>query len=146
MLDDATWGALALVLTAGGGAWTWWAFRNRGVAPGIRAAAFTLLVPAAALTGTLELAGEVTTSVADWATGLVFSPLVWLGIVLAGISALLFGVSGWMSARGKGATPKAAASGQPDKALPPAAAPKGAPVIDDELAEIEAILKKRGIS
>ncbi len=147
MLDDATWGALALVLTTGGGAWTWWAFRNRGLAAGTRAAGFTLLVPAAAQTGTLELAGEVVTSVADWGAGLVFSPLVWIGLILFGISALLFGASGWMAARGKGGgMPKAAKEPKADKALPPAKQQKGAPAIDDEMAEIEAILKKRGIS
>ena len=144
MLDDATWWALALVLTAGGGAWTWWAFRNRGAASGCRAAAFTMLVPAAALTGTLELAGDVVASVADWGAGVVFSPLVWFGIVLFGISALLFGVSGWLAARTSG-TDKAAGR-TTDKELPARSAGKGAPVIDDDLAEIEAILKKRGIS
>lgn len=143
MLDDASWLALALVLTAGGGAWTWYAFRNRGVASGVRAAAFTLLVPAAAMTGTLELAGEVAASAVDWGAGIVFNPVVWIGIVLFGISALLFGVSGWMSAHEKGgATPK------PDavKPLPPGKAPGTGSVVDDEMAEIEAILKKRGIS
>jgi len=142
-MDDATWMALALVLTAGGGAWTWYAFRNRGVASGVRAAAFTLLVPAAALTGTLELAGEVGASVADWGAGIVFSPVVWLGIILFGVSALLFGASGWMAARGKGgAKPKP----EGDKALPAGKPPATGSVVDDDLAEIEAILKKRGIS
>jgi hypothetical protein len=140
-MDDAAWYALALALTAGGGAWTWYALRNRGVAPAIRAAAFTLLVPAAALTGTLELAGEVAASVVDWGAGVVLSPVVWIGIVLAGISALLFGVSGWMTARGKGG-----AAPRPQKELPAGKAPAAGPVIDDDLAEIEAILKKRGIS
>lgn len=143
MLDDASWLALALVLTAGGGAWTWYAFRNRGAASGVRAAAFTLLVPAAAMTGTLELTGEVAASAVDWGAGIVFNPVVWIGIVLFGISVLLFGVSGWMAARGKGgATPK------PEEAqtLPPGKAPSSSSVVDDDLAEIEAILKKRGIN
>lgn len=140
-MDEAAWQALALALTAGGGAWTWYAFRHRGVASGLRGASITLLVPAAYLTGTLELAGEVTSSVADWAAGVVFSPVVWLGIVLAGIAAVLFVVSGWMSKRGTGV-----AKAPQEKALPAGKAPASGPVVDDELAEIEAILKKRGIS
>lgn len=142
MLDNAAWQALALVLTAGGGAWTWYAFRHRGVASGIRGAAITLLVPAAYLTGTLEAGVEIVDVVVDWGAGVVFSPVVWLGIVLFGLSALLFGVSGWLTARSKGAAPSTAAA----KPLPEGKAPAPGPVVDDDLAEIEAILKKRGIS
>jgi len=149
-MDDVTWQALTLVLTLMGGGWTWYAFRNRGISAGVRGAALTLLPPAAYLTGTLEAGVRIVDVVADWGAGLVFSPSVWFGMVLLGISATLFFVANLLGARGKGDTeaaperkPKKKA-GPPELASPPAG--RGKPVIDDDLAEIEAILKKRGIS
>ena len=67
------------MLTALGAAWTWYAFRNRGAASGLRGAGLTLLPPAAFLTGTLEMFTEIGGSVVDWATSLVLSPIVWAG-------------------------------------------------------------------
>ena len=147
-MDDATWGALALTLTLLGAGWTWLALRRRGPAAGLRAAAWTLLPAAAWLTGTLEMFSEIAGSVADWATHLVLSPLVWIGLVLAGLSVVLFGVSGAMLARGigtRGATPPG------DSELPGSEKPRAVPgpsaaPVDDEMAEIEALLRKRGIT
>ncbi len=136
--------ALAVALTVCGGLWTWYAARNRGAASATRGAALTLLPGAAYLTGTLEMFGEISSSVADWATGFVFSPLVWLGIAMAGVAVVLFGVSGRLSGSGEEA-PKPKPSRKERKALPPSSQ-KGAPAIDDDLADIEAILKKRGIN
>ncbi|KQY54218.1 MULTISPECIES: hypothetical protein [unclassified Nocardioides] len=148
-MSEVSWQALALALTVCGGLWTWYAARNRGAASATRGAALTLLPAAAYFTGTLEMFGEITSSVADWATGFVFSPLVWLGILLAGTSVVLFGVSGWLSARGESSpgeeTPEVKPKRKERKALPPSSQ-KGAPAIDDDLADIEAILKKRGIN
>jgi hypothetical protein len=150
-VDEVTWGALTLTLTAIGAVWTWFAFRRRGAAAGLRGAAFTLLPPAAFLTGTLEMFSEIGGSVADWATHLVFSPIVWLGIMLAGVSVVLFGISGRLLARQLGESKpgrdlsagKSATSGSGEL---PASKRKGEPVIDDDMAEIEAILRKRGIT
>lgn len=148
-VDEVTWGALTLTLTAIGAVWTWFAFRRRGLASGLRGAAFTLLPPAAFLTGTLEMFSEIGGSVADWATHLVLSPVVWLGIVLAGVSGVLFVVSGALRARqgGADAEPRLAAgeSARPAGKLG-ASGRKGEPVLDDDMAEIEAILRKRGIT
>jgi len=148
-VDEVTWGALTLTLTAIGAVWTWFAFRRRGLASGLRGAAFTLLPPAAFLTGTLEMFTEIGGSVADWATHLVFSPVVWLGIVLAGVSVVLFGVSGAIRKRQLGSSEKA----EPGEVASPGrkgelgtSKRKGEPAIDDEMAEIEAILRKRGIT
>jgi hypothetical protein len=148
-VDEVTWGALTLTLTALGAAWTWFAFRRRGLAAGLRGTAFTLLPPAAFLTGTLEMFTEIGGSVADWATHLVFSPVVWLGIVLAGVSIVLFGLSGALRNRQLESTGKAdrgEVSSQHRKGELGATSRKGAPPIDDDLAEIEAILRKRGIT
>jgi hypothetical protein len=150
-VDEVTWGALTLTLTAIGAVWTWFAFRRRGLAAGLRGAAFTLLPPAAFLTGTLEMFTEIGGSVADWATHLALSPVVWLGIVLAGVSAVLFVVSGTLRARQGDTKPgrelpaegSARAAGRGE--LKPSSR-KGEPAIDDDMAEIEAILRKRGIT
>lgn len=145
-VDDVTWGALTLTLTLVGAIWTWFAFRNRGLASGVRGAAFTLLPAAAWLTGTMEMVTEIGGSVADWATHLVFSPIVWAGVVLTGLSVVLFGVSGAMGERGLGTGSRQArpalGRGRGDSRRDR----KGAPAIDDDLADIEALLKKRGIT
>jgi hypothetical protein len=147
-VDDVTWGALTLTLTLLGGIWTWLAFRRRGVVSGLRGAAFTLLPAAAWLTHTLQLFTEVVGAVADWATSLVFNPFTWLGIILAGVSVVLFGAAGFLSARQVGGRPargeRELEAGKPAAVKP--ASRKGAPAIDDDMAEIEALLRKRGIS
>ncbi len=152
VVDDVTWGVLALTLTILGGVWTWFAYQRRGIAAGLKGAAFTLLPPAAYLTETLQMFGRIVDAVADWGTRLVFSPVVWLGVVLAGVSVVLFGASRVIAARsgsGPAREPKSKKIKATEKAesLPGAPAARGgAPVVDDDLADIEAILRKRGIN
>ena len=93
-IDSTTWAALALTLTIIGGALSWVAWRRRGLAAGLRGLAWTLVPVAAWLTGTLKLAVNIINDVGDWATKLVFSPAVWIGIIVAGGSAALFVISG----------------------------------------------------
>ena len=70
--------------------------------------------------------------------------------VLFGISVLLFGVSGFLRGRALGGPPeKAPKEAKPASRAGELAAPRqqrSAPAIDDDLADIEAILKKRGIT
>lgn len=141
-MDEVTWGALALALTLLGAGYTWWAFRHRGPRAGTRGAALTLLPAAFWLTGTLEMVTEIAGSVADWATRLVLSPLVWLGLGLAGLSVVLLVVARMVPDR----SPRAGSGRTASGALPPAGTPGSAGVVDDDMAEIEAILRKRGIS
>jgi len=101
-IDDTTWAALALVLTILGAAYTWVSWRRGGVAAALRGLAWTLIPVAAWLTGTLKLAANILEDVIDWAARLVFSPVVWLGIVVAGVAAVLWVASGLMRARGIG--------------------------------------------
>lgn len=148
-MDEVTWGALTAVLTALGAAWTWYAFRNRGAASGLRGAGLTLLPAAAWMTGTLEMFTEIGGSIADWATSLVLSPIVWVGIVLAGLSVLLLGGSAMLRSRGDaaadGSSHETSGSAEPS-ALGGGTAPRSKPVIDEDLDDIEAILKRRGIT
>ena len=79
-------------------------------------------------------------SVGHWAVHLVFSPVVWLGIVLTGVSAVLFGASALL--RGRGSAPELGAP--PARAATPA---RGKAAIGDgDLDDIEAILRRHGIS
>src|SRR3954451_19513664 len=152
-IDSTTWAALALVLTVLGAALSWAVWRRRGLAAGIRGLAWTLVPVAAWLTGTLKLAANIVDDVATWATRLVFSPAVWLGIIVAGGSAALFVVSGLMRSRGIGVREKAtrdnAALAPHEEGAKPVASRKQPKRRDpddlDDLADIEAILKKHGI-
>lgn len=162
-MDQATWAALAAALTVAGAIWTWAAFRRRGVVNGLRALGITMLVPAAWLTGTLEMGTEIAGSISDWATGLVFDIRTWIGVGLAGLGVLLVFVSGILRdraiARGQqgqgtsGAGTRSVGAGGAPGELPPAAPSRGAggrkgstqAPVDDEMAEIEAMLRKRGI-
>lgn len=146
-MDNMSWGALALALTVLAGIWTWYAFRHRGIASGVRGVAITLLPIAAYLTHTLRMLGRVGNAVADWATGFVFSPAVWLGVAMGGVAVLLFIVAARLSGRGsgeEGPDAKAIRAGRASStrtAQPTSAAPG-----DEDFSDIQAILKKHGIS
>jgi hypothetical protein len=156
-VEGTTWAALTAALTVAGAIWTWIAFRRRGAANGLRALGFTLLPAAAWLTGTLEMVVEIAGSVTDWATGLVFNIFTWTGIGLAGLAAVLFVVSGFIRDRQLGRAQSGKADGKADRKADRTAAPRrreslgassgtaGRSPIDDDLADIEALLKKRGI-
>ena len=135
-IDTTSWGALGLTLTVLGLVASWVVFRRRGAAAGLRATAWSLLPLAAAMTGVLRLGANIVGDVSDWALRLVFSPVVWAGVVLTGVSAALFAVSGLLRRR----SPKRAAL-EPKAARKEVTGP--APALDDD---IEAILKKHGIS
>jgi hypothetical protein len=143
-VNDVSWGALALALTTLGGIYTWWALRHRGFAAAVRAGGFTLLPLAAWMTGLLEVAGDIGDSLGHWLSRLVFSPFVWLGMLLFVVAFVLIGGSNFVSRRRdpepKGRTPRAETPKAVRKTSP------SDPLIDDEMAEIQAILKKRGIS
>lgn len=146
-MDDAAWGALALALTVLGGVYTWLAYQRRGLNAAVRGAGFTLIPVAAWLTGLLELVTDIGGAIGDWALDLAFSPSMWVGTALGALAVVLLVVSGFLGKRRIGSAtsePK-----QPTtKELPGSAQPAPGPAVsvDDELAEIEAILRKRGIT
>lgn len=166
--DDTTLTALAITLTVVAGAWAFLTWRRNGLASGIRGLAWTLVPLAALLTGTLRLAVGIVDDVAGWAARLVFSPVVWSGLALAGLAVVLYVVAGMMTARGIGVRGKAAekavrkgervrgrlggapaAPGSGTQAAPApgrkAAKQQPASSGDDDMDEIEAILRKHGI-
>ena len=147
-LDSATWAVLALLLTASGAVYTYVAWRRSGSAAGVRGLAWTLVPVAAWLTGTLRLAGDVVDAVTGWAAHLVFDPLTWLGIVLAGVSVVLFGASATMRRRGIGTrerTPRSERKSERKQVEAPKRerAAGRERLVDDD---VTAILKKHGIT
>jgi hypothetical protein len=153
-IDSSTWQALGLLLTLLGLMVSFVVWRRRGTVAGLRAVAWSLLPAAAGLTGTLKLLWQIGDNIVSWAVHLVFNPIVWLGIVTAGVSLMLFAITAAMRARGLGgAGGKDSGGGGQDKELPadrsskPArSSRKSAAPDDDDMADIEAILRKHGIS
>jgi len=154
-MDQGAYLALAAALTILGAIWTWVAFRRRGLGAGVKAAGWTLLAPAAYLTGLLRAGGRIVDAIADWAARLVFSPTVWIGFGIAALAIVLIFVSRLLPTKEKPsrAARKGAAGAAPAGSAGPAsvAAPKAAkgPVVDDDdedMADVNDILKKYGIS
>jgi uncharacterized protein (TIGR03382 family) len=156
-IDAATWQAVGVTLTVVGLLLSILLWRRRGPASGLRGVAWSLLPAAAGLTGTLRLLWQIGSNILHWAIHLVFSPLVWGGVVLAGVSVLLFAVSAAMRARGVGAAPSRQDRSLPSERSSPTARPtspsqaqpkgRSKPAVqDDDMDDIEAILRRHGIS
>jgi hypothetical protein len=147
-------GAVCLVVTIVLLVLSFVAWKKKGARSGIRGVAWSLLPLAAYLTHALGLLGRIVAAVVQFAGAFVFSPKAWLGIILVGISALLFLLSGgiplvsWRRKRRKAKEREARANEQPPAAVtasrqqPPARSGDG----DDDMREVQDILRKRGIS
>jgi hypothetical protein len=136
-MDDVAWGALALALTLVSGCVTWIRAQRHGAATAVRWAGITLLPLAAYFTHTLRLLGRIGTAVSDWAIGFVWNPFVWLGLVMAVLGIGLIGVSTRLpGGRRTPREPKAVRSRRPQADLG----------LGDDLDDIQAILRKHGIS
>ncbi|MDL4777035.1 MULTISPECIES: hypothetical protein [Thermomonosporaceae] len=140
-MSDAVIFAISLGVTLVGLVASYGAYRARGAGAGLRGAAWSLVPVAAAMTG-----------VTEFFVDLAFSPVKWAGVAVTGLAVLLYLTSGAMLSRRKAAVaeggaakaPKAARrSGGGSRGEVERAAPK--PAGDPELAEIEKILRDRGI-
>ena len=133
-------------------------WRRRGAAAGLRGVAWSLLPVAAYLIGAIELLWRFGSAIASFASSFVFSPRVWAGIIVAIVSVLLFMVSGRLRSRarrrsGGQAAPKAAGAGtgaaaaaaaKPGKAI---STGKRQPAVvdDDVLGDAAEVLRRHGI-
>jgi hypothetical protein len=161
------WFFLCGGLTAVGLIGGWFALRRRGPRAAARWLAWALLPIALYLLGILQVLWRFGVAIGDFFSGLAFSPKVWSGVILAGISLVLFVVTGGLRGRARRKQAKAEQDGEATRALaavPPAGAsaagkagrPKAAPVPakrkgsavadDDDFGEVAAILKRHGIS
>lgn len=152
--DNAADFTLALTLTVLFGLLTFLAWRSRGLGALLKGAGITMLPLALWLTHTLRLVSNIVGDIGDWATGLVFSPRVWVGLVVAAIAVVVFTAGTVVSRRFGASTGSASEKSTSEKSgtdakLP--SAPKAAKATrkasgDPEMDEIEAMLRKRGIS
>ena len=133
-------------------------WRRRGAAAGLRGVAWSLLPVAAYLIGAIELLWRFGSAIASFASSFVFSPRVWAGIIVALVSVLLFVVSGRLRARarrrsggqaaakaaGAGTGATATAAGKPGKAI---STGKRQPAVvdDDVLGDAAEVLRRHGI-
>jgi len=145
--------------------------RRRGLKSGMRWAAFSLLPLAAYLTGSIQMFWKMGAAVGDFAKGFVFSAEVWAGIAVAGLAFVLFVSSGGRlrrrrdqekratgtravgtpagpTAPGREVTARSAAAASTAPAKAPAKVRKGASPAgdDDDLGDVEDILRRHGIT
>lgn len=126
-----------------------WRRGNKGRV--IQCAALALAPIALYFTGLLRLIWAAIVAIGHWAEGVVFSPAVWFGLVLLGICIVAWVVGGMVARRSATKKKKAATAAAPKqvagsgKGKTPVPAKQATPPVDDDFAEIEALLKKRGI-
>ena len=156
--DQIQWLPLTAGLTLIGLIVSFFVWRRRGAAAGLRGVAWSLLPVAAYLIGAIQLLWRFGSAIASFASSFVFSPRVWAGIIVALVSVLLFVVSGRLRSRarrrsGGQAAPKAAgagtggaatAAGKPGKAI---STGKRQPAVvdDDVLGDAAEVLRRHGI-
>jgi hypothetical protein len=93
--------------------------------------------------GGFLLMGASAIGIVGFLAGIVFDPLAWLGVVALGIAGVLFVTGQWLEGRqpkgGRSVEAKPASRRAVERAT------SATPAVDDDLADIEAILKKHGI-
>jgi len=173
--NSIAWLPLAAGLTAIGLIASYFAYRRRGLRPALFWAALALLPIAAYLTGSIEMFWKIGSAIGKFAEGFAFSAERWAGIAVAGLAAALFFAAGGRRRRkaerqakkaaragqqagatgaateraglesgASGAATKALTTTRAEPAKKPARAGKGA-AVDDDMKDIEDILRKRGI-
>jgi len=160
------WFFLCGGLTAVGLVGSWFALRRRGPRAAARWLAWSLLPIALYLIGILQVLWRFGVAIGDFFSGVAFSPKVWSGVILVGISMVLFVVTGGLRGRARrkqekgerdaaatkalSTAPPAAASaaGMPARQAAPVPAKRkgGATPADEEFDEVAAILRRHGIS
>jgi hypothetical protein len=150
---------ICLALTAAGLVAAWGRWRRKSPRAGVRMLAWAVLPMAFYLTGLADLVERIGSAFARFGASFAFSPKTWLGVIIAGVALLLLLVSGGLpkvpgrsrkAVRKDGQAPEPAASG---KSAGPQALTTGtgrtrkqAAADDDGMADVEEILRRRGIS
>jgi hypothetical protein len=160
-------GAICVIVTALGLVWSYRIWRKDGVSRGLRAIAWSLLPLAAYLVSAVGLLGRLVNAIVIFAGSVVFSPKTYAGVIVVALSVVLFLVSGGLplakerKARKERRAAKAAARAEREAGRQPAA-PSGrqsqaveqrqahskaaVPGGDDDMSDIQEILKRRGIN
>jgi len=146
-------GTTCLIVTIVGLILSFLAWRKKGFRSGIRGIAWSLLPLAMYLTGAIGLVGRIGEAIVRFGTSFVFSPKAWLGVIFVGISAGLFLISGGIPLFQRGrkrerrrhADQKQQQKRQQGTASVPAVGSGSTPAGDDDLSDVEEILRRRGI-
>ena len=127
------------------------AWRKKGLRSGLRGAAWSLLPLAMWLTGAVGLVGRIGSAIVQFASAFVFSPKAWLGVILACLAVLLFLISGGIPLvsgtrkRNKKRRERVRAGQSEPAAVQPAQRQAPPPPADDDMGDVEEILRRRGI-
>ena len=158
------WLLLCGGLTAIGLIGSWFTLRRRGPRAAARVLAWALLPIALYLVGILQVLWRFGVALGDFFSGLAFSPKVYIGLIIAGISVLLFFVTGGLRSRDRkkheGAKkqekepdagpgqlmPSSPATARTQPVPAPAKRKKSGPAPDEDFDEVADILKRHGIS
>lgn len=156
--DSFAWAPLCIGVTLIGLVLSFLAWRRRGAASGLRGSAYSLLPLGLYLTGVIPLLWRIGSQITGWAAGLIFKPTVWAGTIVLGLAVLLWVVSGMMLRR-KVTKSNRAEEGDGETGTPAAAGAAKRPAVertvstgqsassggDDDLKDIEELLRRRGI-
>jgi hypothetical protein len=153
-LNIATWWT-CLIVTVAGLLLSFVAWRAKGARSGLRGIAWSLLPIAVYLTHAIRLVGRLGSAIVQFGSSFVFSPKAWFGVILLGLSALLFVVSGGIPlVGGKRKRDKAKRArlnsgsdrgGQVAPSVPETRQQPPMPPADDDLGDVREILRRRGI-
>jgi hypothetical protein len=124
-----------------------------GARRGLRWLAVAVVPAGLALSGLAVMFGRIGLAIGRFFTSFVFSPFVWAGFALLGGAVALEFASRAMRARGAGEPPAGDSGSQRSVGGPPAQVERSRPATtsrrapaDDDMAEIEELLKRRGIT
>jgi hypothetical protein len=125
------------------------AWRRLGARRGLRWLAVAIVPAGLAMSGLAVMLGRIGLAVGRFFSGFVFSPFVWAGFALLGGAVALEFAARAMGARGMGGAsgettanrPAEAGQIEPSRKVPSTRAP-----VDDDMADIEELLRRRGIT
>ena len=150
-------GTTCLIVTIVGLILSFIAWRKKGLRSGLRGVAWSLLPIVMYLTGAIRLVGRLGSAIVAFAGSFVFSPKAWLGVILAAVALLCFLISGGIPLLG-GTRRRNKARRQRSRdskgyggadAAPAAPSARQQPQVpaasDDDLSDVQEILRRRGI-
>src|SRR5215210_8418849 len=116
-----------------------WRRGNKGRV--VQGVALALAPVALYFSGLLRLLWNGIVAVGTWASTLILSPAVWFGMALLGLCVVLWVVGGMVARRSRAQTKATPAKGSAAALPAKGASARKQPPVDEEMAEIEAMLK-----